>query len=176
MAAFYIFIFHGDFVQSVRLTYILPSHIEVEKFLVSDFGRVLEIGITWWSVAQLLMSLLTCVVTLSHHSQTHETDVKILHFQKKHLTSSLTVTSSPSTHTFSILTHWPTVQLEDKLWRGQPFQLLSPPPYDTGVHPWVLLDSGSFQHCAALDTDPFVNHNARSNCNIWTLEGNYQEY
>ena len=94
-------------------------------------------------------------------------------FPKKHLTSSLTVTSSPSTHTFSILTHWPTVQLEGKLWRGQPSQLLSPPSYDTGVHPWVLLDSGSFQHCAALDTDPFINHNARSNCNIWTLEGYY---
>jgi len=44
--SFYIFIFHGDFVQSVRLTYILPSHIEVKKFLGSGFGRVLEIGIT----------------------------------------------------------------------------------------------------------------------------------
>ena len=96
-------------------------------------------------------------------------------FPKKHLTSSLTVTSSPSTHTFSILTHWPTVQLEGKICRGQRSQLLSPPSYDTGVHPWVLLDSGSFQHCAALDTDPFINHNARSNCNIWTLEGYCQE-
>ena len=83
MAAFYIFIFHGDFVQSVRLTYILPSHIEVKKFLGSDFGRVLEIGITWWSVAQLLMSLLTCVVALSHHSHTPDSNVQMLHFQKK---------------------------------------------------------------------------------------------
>jgi len=160
MAVFLIFIFHGDFVFSQIDIYSVKSHRSKE---VSGFWLWSHIGN--WHHMMICGSATDVPIDLCGST-----------FPPLTYTSSLTVTSSPSTHTFSILTHWPTVQLEGKIWRGQPSQLLSTPSYDTGVHPWVLLDSGSLQHCATLDTDPFINHNARSDCNVWTLEGYCQEY
>ena len=91
-------------------------------------------AITWWSEAPLPMSLLTCAVAPCHHS--HKPGTKMLKCWNtnfdilRYKTSSLTVTSSPSTQTFSILTHWPTVQLQRKsfqmyLWCHKVFKLSS---------------------------------------------------